>query len=103
MRAVPPTVIRADRLSKRYHIGRDVSRYGRLAGSDDATMKDDHVAHVLRKTADAQPCPGTLPPGYDAFVGVDDGKAQSCEGGKNHNSWYGDGQVNALAAVTQGK
>ena len=45
-------------------------------------MKPDKVRHLIKKTADAQPCPGTLPAGYDAFVGIDDGKVQTCKGGK---------------------
>ena len=54
----------------------------------------------LRQTADPQPCPSTLPAGYLGFVGVDSGAVQQCQGGFGHNSWYGDGQVNAFNAVT---
>ena len=55
----------------------------------------------LQGTADAQVCPASLPAGYDTFVGTDDGKVQTCQGG-SHNSWYGNGQVDAFNAVTHG-
>jgi hypothetical protein len=77
-----------------------ISQFGKLAGPNDATMKPEEVAHLLEKTADAQPCPTELPTGYDAFVGVDDEQPQTCEGGPKDNSWYGKGQVNALSAVS---
>ena len=56
------------------------------------------VISMLVGTADAQVCPGTLPVGYDSFVGVNDGKVQTCQGG-THSSWYGNGQVDALNAT----
>ena len=77
-----------------------VSKYGKLAGPNDATLDDNKVAERLKKSADEQPCPTALPAGYEAFVGLNDEKVQVCEGGPKHNSWYGDGQVNALSAVT---
>jgi subtilisin family serine protease len=58
------------------------------------------VAAFLSQTADPQPCPSALPPGYSDFVSVSNGAPQVCQGGTGHNSWYGDGQVNALSAVT---
>jgi lantibiotic leader peptide-processing serine protease len=69
-----------------------VSEYGRMAPS--------RVTAILDSTADSQPCPSSLPTGYDAFLGVDDLKVQVCEGTPDANSWYGHGQVNALRAVT---
>ena len=78
-----------------------ISQYGRLAGPNDATMQPEKVAKLLQQTADAQPCPTALPTGYDAVIGLNDEKVQACEGGPKHNSWYGDGQVNALSAVSQ--
>ena len=58
------------------------------------------VQSVIDSTAMAQPCPSTLPAGYEAVVGHDDLKVQTCQGGKDSNSWYGHGLVDALAAVT---
>jgi subtilisin family serine protease len=63
-------------------------------------MPPSRVAAYLQQTADAQPCPSSLPAGYDAILGADDGQVQTCQGGPGHNSWYGAGQVNALGAVT---
>jgi subtilisin family serine protease len=58
------------------------------------------VQSVIDSTADAQPCPSALPAGYEAIVGLDDLKVQTCQGGNGDNSWYGHGLVDALAAVT---
>jgi subtilisin family serine protease len=68
-----------------------VSQYGH--------MSRGRVESILQGTADAQVCPDTLPTGYTSFVGLNDGKVQTCQGG-THNSWYGAGQVDALNAVT---
>jgi subtilisin family serine protease len=70
-----------------------------LIESQYGTMSRGELEAMLQGTADAQVCPGTLPVGYDAFVGTDDGKVQTCQGGL-HSSWYGTGQVDALNAVT---
>ena len=35
-----------------------------------------------------------------SFPSVDTRGPQICQGGTGHNSWYGDGQANALSAVT---
>ena len=77
-----------------------LSRFGKPKGPNDALMEPNKVTEILTKTADAQPCPTSLPPGYDTFVGFDDEKVQTCEGGLHDNSWYGHGQANALRAVT---
>jgi subtilisin family serine protease len=63
-------------------------------------MPPSRVAAYLQQTANSQPCPSALPPGYDAFVGLDDLQPQTCQGGDGHNSWYGSGQADALNAVT---
>ena len=63
-------------------------------------MSPSRVTAILDSTADAQPCPASLPTGYDTFLGVDDLKVQVCEGDPTNNSWYGHGQVNALSAIT---
>jgi len=60
------------------------------------------VTAYLDSTAASQPCPASLPAGYDTFIGLDDNKVQTCEGGPSYNSWYGNGQVNAFRAVTHG-
>ena len=69
-----------------------ISQFGRMAPSA--------VTARLDSTADPQPCPASLPAGYDTFLGLDDLKVQVCEGTPDANSWYGHGQVNALNAVT---
>jgi lantibiotic leader peptide-processing serine protease len=69
-----------------------VSQFGRMAPS--------RVTAILDSTADEQPCPSSLPAGYDTFTGTDDLKVQVCEGTLDSNSWYGHGQVNALSAIT---
>jgi subtilisin family serine protease len=69
-----------------------ISQFGR--------MSPDRVKAYLDQTADPQPCPPVLPAGYDAFVGLDDLKVQTCQGGAGYNSWYGDGLVDAFTAVT---
>jgi subtilisin family serine protease len=69
-----------------------ISRFGKMAPS--------RVTAMLDSTADPQPCPASLPAGYDSFLGLDDLKVQTCQGGPTYNSWYGNGQVNALNAVT---
>jgi subtilisin family serine protease len=69
-----------------------ISRFGKMAPS--------RVTAYLDSTADSQPCPASLPAGYDTFLGLDDLKVQTCQGGPSNNSWYGNGQVNAFRAVT---
>jgi subtilisin family serine protease len=69
-----------------------ISRYGKISPG--------RVSAYLQQTADPQPCPSELPPGYLTFTGLDDGQVQTCQGSTGHNSWYGAGQVNALSAVT---
>jgi subtilisin family serine protease len=59
------------------------------------------VAAWLSNTADPQACPDTLPAGYLATTGINSGAVQSCQGGPGHNSWYGNGQVDAFNAVTR--
>jgi len=69
-----------------------ISQFGKMAPS--------RVTAYLDTTADSQPCPASLPAGYDTFLGLDDLKVQTCQGGPSNNSWYGNGQVNAFRAVT---
>ena len=77
-----------------------VSRYGDLNNPQNGKLRPGQVQALIQQTADPQPCPQTLPPGYSAFVGLNSGLPQTCQGGTGHNSWYGNGQVNALNAVT---
>jgi subtilisin family serine protease len=77
-----------------------VSRYGDAQNAQNGKMRPGAVASTLSRTADPQACPGTLPAGYLGFTGVNSGAVQECQGGPGHNSWYGDGQVDALNAVT---
>ena len=72
-----------------------ISQYGKMAPG--------RVAQFVQQTADAQPCPLSLPTGYDTFVSVSNGAPQVCSGGPAYNSWYGHGQVNAQRAVTNAR
>ena len=38
-------------------------------------------------------------PNYLTFTGVNSGAVQQCQGGSGSNSWYGNGQVDALNAI----
>jgi subtilisin family serine protease len=66
-------------------------------------LRPGTVEAYISQTADTQPCPTALPPNYAEFfgVGTESGKFTPCQGGPGHNSWYGNGQVNALRAVTK--
>ena len=77
-----------------------ISRYGDLNNPQNGKLRPGQVQALIQQTADPQPCPQTLPPGYSAFVGLNSGLPQTCQGGTGHNYWYGNGQVNALNAVT---
>jgi len=57
------------------------------------------VAAALRNTADPIPCPPDLSI-YDFFPALDNGAPQVCQGGAGYNSFNGNGQVNALTAVS---
>jgi subtilisin family serine protease len=81
-----------------------ISRFGDLDNPQNGKMRPGSVAASLQQTSDAQPCPTVLPTGYAAFTrpapAGQEGAPQECQGGPGHNAWYGDGQVNALRAVT---
>ena len=52
-------------------------------------------------TADGQGCPTAQQLAlYAFFPSVNNGAPQACTGGTGYNSWFGHGQVNALAAVS---
>jgi subtilisin family serine protease len=76
-----------------------VSRYGDASNPQNGRMRPGQVAAMLTRTADPQACPGSLPQGYLSFTGVNSGAVQECQGGPGHNSWYGNGQADALNAV----
>jgi len=86
-----------------------ISRYGDLDNPQNGKMRPSAVEAHMQGTADAQPCPTSLPlqgaPGSSranrpyASTTRPDGSPQECQGGPGHNSWYGAGQVNALRAV----
>jgi hypothetical protein len=81
-----------------------ISQFGNLSSPQNGKMRPGAVEAYIRQTADPQPCPGTLPLSpfdyANFFTGLNDNKPQTCQGGTGHNSWYGDGQANALTAVT---
>jgi subtilisin family serine protease len=76
-----------------------ISRFGNLNTPQNGKMRPDQVKAYLDQTADPQPCPLLLPPGYEAFIGLNSQQPQTCQGGPGYNSWYGNGQVNAFSAV----
>ena len=59
------------------------------------------VTARINNTADPQACPSASDVAlYAFFPALDNGAAQACQGGAGYNSWFGHGQVNALAAVS---
>ena len=77
-----------------------VSQFGNT--NNHGKMSPEQVKAYLDQTADPQPCPVFLPPTYESFfgVGTESNTFAACQGGPGYNSWYGNGQVNALHAVT---
>jgi subtilisin family serine protease len=78
-----------------------VSRYGTSSNPQNGKMRPGAVAAYLQQTADPQACPTTLPTGYLSFLGTNSGAVQQCQGGPGNNSWYGNGQIDALNAVSK--
>jgi subtilisin family serine protease len=78
-----------------------VSEYGRYSGGK-ASMDPDRVQRVLEGTAFATPCPEPRTVDY-LDEGRDDTFTATCEGGLEFNGFYGNGIVDAWAAVTQGR
>ena len=78
-----------------------VSEYGKFRNGD-AQMDPDKVQRVLEGTAFATPCPEPRTVDY-LDEGRDDTYTATCEGGLEFNGFYGNGIVDAWAAVTQGK
>jgi subtilisin family serine protease len=81
-----------------------ISMFGNLSNASNGKMSPGAVQAYISQTADPQPCPASLPtsppPGYASFTSVSNGAPQVCTGGTGHNSWYGNGQADALNAVT---
>jgi hypothetical protein len=81
-----------------------VSRFGDLSNPQNGKLRPGKVRAILDQTADPQPCPGSLPNAFQgtpylAVLGANSGAVQQCQGGFGNNSWYGNGQVNALNAI----
>ena len=86
-----------------------ISRYGDLNTPQNGKMRPGAVEQISTPTADPQACPQALPNAnsgslagtpYSAFTGSESDAVQECQGNGGHTSWYGQGQVDAFAAVT---
>ena len=88
-----------------------ISRYGDDRTPQNGTMRPTQVEQIIEQTADPQTCPQTLPDAnagalgaagvnYGEITGSQSDAPQECTGNGGHTSWYGQGQVDALAAVT---
>jgi subtilisin family serine protease len=83
-----------------------VSRFGDASSPQNGKMSPERVKAYLDQTADPQPCPTFFPVGFSGFLyptlgaGTESGVFSACQGGPGYNSWYGNGQVDALTAVT---
>jgi subtilisin family serine protease len=86
-----------------------ISRYGDDDTPQNGKLRPTQVEQILSQTADPQACPGTLPNAnsgslagtpYAAFTGSESDAVQECQGNGGHTSWYGQGQIDAFAAVT---
>ncbi len=61
-------------------------------------LRPGQVAAIITQTADPKDCPADVS-SYAFFPSQNNGAPQACQGGAGYNSWYGNGQVNALNAV----
>ncbi|WP_176445497.1 S8 family peptidase [Blastococcus mobilis] len=78
-----------------------ISRFGDLETPQNGKLRPTQVEQLIQQTADPQSCPETLPARYETVgAGSESGTPPTCQGGDGHTSWYGTGQVDALAAVT---
>ncbi|WP_233160491.1 S8 family peptidase [Actinophytocola xanthii] len=78
-----------------------VSEYGRYSGGS-VSMRPTSVRAVLEGTAFAIPCPEPRTVDY-LDEGRDDTYTATCEGDLEFNGFYGNGAVDAWAAVTRGE
>jgi subtilisin family serine protease len=78
-----------------------VSRFGDAKNPQNGKMRPEQVAAIIQQTATPLDCP---PPDilalYAPFPSASNGAPQTCQGGMGNNSWYGKGEVDALAAIT---
>jgi hypothetical protein len=79
-----------------------ISQFGDLQNPQNGKMRPTQVEQLIQQTADPQSCPETLPVGYETRgAGSESGRAPTCQGGGDgHTSWYGGGEIDAFAAVT---
>jgi subtilisin family serine protease len=85
-----------------------ISQFGDLKNPQNGKMRPNQVEQYVEQTADPQTCPNTLPESnvlaglfYANLHGRQSGSVQQCSGqGTGHTSWYGNGEVDALSAVT---
>jgi len=78
-----------------------VSQYGKYTGKN-VTMNPDKVTRVLEGTAFAIPCPTPRTVDY-LDEGRDDSYTATCAGDTEFNGFYGNGAVDAWAAVKNGR
>ena len=69
-----------------------------LIRSQHADLSTGAVAARLQQATNPLPCPDTS---IYADFPQNSGEPQSCQGGTAHNSFYGSGEIDALAAVTR--
>jgi lantibiotic leader peptide-processing serine protease len=62
-------------------------------------LRGPALAGALKGATNPIPCPSDVS-AYAFFPAVDGGVAQTCQGGLGHNSWFGNGEVDALKAVS---
>ena len=77
-----------------------ISRFGDLQNPQNGEMRPTQVEQYVEQTADPIPCPDDATLALYAPFPNAGGVAQACQGGISRNSWYGNGQVDALDAVT---
>ena len=78
--------------------GPHVAGVAALIRSQHADMSAGAVAARLEQATNPLPCPDTSI--YEDFP-QNSGEPQSCQGGTAHNSFYGSGEIDALAAVSR--
>jgi subtilisin family serine protease len=86
-----------------------ISRFGDLSTPQNGKMRPGQVEQIVEQTADPQACPTTFPSifggslNYLDITGSQSDAVQRCQGGPGHNSWYGNGEVDALGAVNNSR
>lgn len=78
--------------------GPHVAGVAALIRSQHPDLPAGTVASRLQQATNALPCPD---PSIYADFPQNSGEPQSCQGGTAHNSFYGSGEIDALAAVTR--